>query len=285
MFCCLSDNAIVVCSVCGKSADKTANQLSIEEAKVWYVKRGDPIYCRKCLIEEKLRLKQELETLKAINNMKNKKKDSKLQLSLRTIKDGKAWKKSESFVSAHKPSQRAMEMTKRAEKRLQSKQEIKEKRKETFSYDLRKELEVRRKLARFEKCENDQKINVAKKVRRMSQDADKKARRMSQDTTDTKSLRGRRRRSSIIDFFKKFSKGGRRASVEEQDIITPVTSSHNSPRSSFDGSRRSDGNLRDSFESRGRSESTEFSDIMTLNNIEEDPSIELALAEISTQSQ
>ena len=178
MFCCLSDNAIVVCSVCGKSADKTANQLSIEEAKVWYVKRGDPIYCRKCLIEEKLRLKQELETLKAINNMKNKKKDSKLQLSLRTIKDGKAWKKSESFVSAHKPSQRAMEMTKRAEKRLQSKQEIKEKRKETFSYDLRKELEVRRKLARFEKCESDQKINVAKKVRRMSQDADKKARRM-----------------------------------------------------------------------------------------------------------
>ena len=73
MFCCLSDNAIVVCSVCGKSADKTANQLSIEEAKVWYVKRGDPIYCRKCLIEEKLRLKQELETLKAINNMKNRK--------------------------------------------------------------------------------------------------------------------------------------------------------------------------------------------------------------------
>ena len=152
---------------------------------------------------------------------------------------------------------------------------------------MRKELEVRRKLARFEKCESDQKINVAKKARRMSQDADKKAQRMSQDTTDTKSLRGRRRRSSIIDFFKKFSKGtiGRRASVEEQDIITPVTSSHNSPRSSFDGGRRSDGNLRDSFESRGRSESTEFSDIMTLNNIEEDPSIELALAEISTQSQ
>ncbi|QDZ25298.1 hypothetical protein HOP50_16g78460 [Chloropicon primus] len=313
MLCCLGDSAIIVCSVCEKSADKTQNQLSIEEAKMWYVKRGDPIYCRKCLIEEKLRLKQELETLKAINNMKNKKKESKLQPSLRPIKDGKAWKKSQSFLSAHKPSQKAMELTKRAEKRSQSKQEIKEKRKETFQYNLRKEMEVRRKLARFEKGEQEQSQKVQRKIRRASQDAGKTPSGPSEAT-----IRSRRRRSSIVDFFKNLRKGRRSSSIsmprdspglgnifadgrsgsldekeEEQDLVTPVSTANNSPRGSFNSDGRNSFNDgrnsfndgrnsfndgRNSFNKRvadGTSDSDSLTDTPSgLNNISEDPTIE-----------
>ena len=184
---------------------------------MWYVKRGDPIYCRKCLIEGKMRLKQELETLRAIDNMKNKKKESKVKISLRTIKDGKAWKKSNSFISAFQPSQRAVEQVKKAEKRAQTKQEIQQNRKETFQYDLRKELEVRRKLARIEVGESD--MREGKRPRQRSSMFGSKKNRSAQreqrrDSLKSKeaSLRGRRRRSSIIDFFKKFSKHGRRSS-------------------------------------------------------------------------
>ncbi len=241
MLCCFADSTIVECSVCGKSSGKTVNQLSIEESKAWYVKRGDPIYCRKCLVAEKIRLKQELETLKAINVMKNRKKDSKMALSLRTIKDGKAWKKSESFVSAYKPSQKAIDLTKRAEKRAQNKQEIQQSRKETFSYDLRKELEVRRKLSKLEKGEREQNLNLEDI---MSSDADG-------DQMKKKSRRGRRR-SSIVEFFKKFTKSTakRKSSItvdsnsldpygdeenkEEEHIITPVGSNQTTPRHSFD---------------------------------------------------
>ena len=240
MFCCLEDNTIIQCSVCGKSAEKTQNQLSIEESKMWYVKRGDPIYCRKCLIEEKMRLKQELETLRAIDNMKNKKKGSKVKISLRTIKDGKAWKKSNSFISAFQPSQRAVEQVKRAEKRAQTKQEIHQNRKETFQYDLRKELEVRRKLARIEVGESDMREGRRPRQRSSMFGSKKNKSAPREQRREEASLRGRRRRSSIIDFFKKFSKHGRRSSLEakdgievdEQDIITPVNSTNTSPRHS-----------------------------------------------------
>ena len=223
VLCCLVDNEIVVCSVCQKSAGKTKNELTIAECKQWYVKRGDPIYCKKCLVNEKIRLKQELETLKAINAMQNKKKTSKLKLSLRTIKDGKAWKKSDSFVASHKPSPKVLEQTKRAEKRAQSKKDIKQNRKENFSYDLRKELEVRRKLGRIERLQEDgERSNNLQKRRRSSiveffkkigsggpvtQPSDAGEPRASSETggVGAEQKVRRRRRSSIVEFFKKFA--------------------------------------------------------------------------------
>ena len=264
VFCCI-DNSIIICVVCGKSANKTKNQLTIEESKQWYVKRGDPVYCRKCLISEKLRLKQELETLKAINSMKNKKKDSKLKVSLRTIKDGKAWKKSDSFISAFKPSQKALEQTKKAEKRAQSKQDIKQNRKDNFSYDLKKELEVRRKLVKLERMRiernsietgrnkkngpNRRKSSIVKFFKKVAtnksgggdgdgNEQNKSPKRDKQRSFVKDGSKDKERRSSIVDFFKKFSSGksgsskqvdvGQSGEEEEEYSNTPVTSNNNS---------------------------------------------------------
>ncbi len=250
MLCCLVDNTIIVCSVCGKSAEKTQNQMSIEESKFWYVKRGDPTYCRKCLVSEKMRLKQELEAMKAVNTMQEKKRKAKSKSDnfLKPILDGKAWKKSRSFMSSFQPSQRALDLAKRAEKRAQNKQEIKQTRKETFSYDLRKELEIRRKLAKLERGTVEGGIEDSIEG--------------SLDVEERKQRVKGRRRSSIVDFFKKFTGKVRRSSFTmpgdeydlgtesgesggDIDIITPVGSNQNTPdhtpRSSFDINRGGSG--------------------------------------------
>ena len=130
MLCCARGpkRQVVACSRCSKTTKKTIDELDTTELKAWYIKKGQPIMCRPCLVSEKLRLKNE------IARIKRERKKGK-GTPLRGIDDKKAWKDSNSFIREHTPSARAMQKTHKAQKVAEKKYSMEQMKLVKFSYN------------------------------------------------------------------------------------------------------------------------------------------------------